>query len=188
MKAIDLLAKEHRLIARVLHALEVATDALQRGAPVPSRFFVDTAGFLLAFADGTHHRKEGVVFRAMIASGARTGEGDIALLTLEHEEGRAWSRALLDSARRMDRDPAAATAVIRIAREYIAHLRDHMRKEDGDFFPSAGKLIVAERHEQVYADCARILDVDLEGHPILAANVVDRLEREARALQPPAGG
>jgi hemerythrin-like domain-containing protein len=185
MKALELLAQEHRMIERVVNALEVAADALHHGKPVPARFFTEAAEFLLAFADGSHHKKEGVVFRAMIQAGARTEHGQIALLTLEHEEGKGFSRALLECARSRDTDPAAKTALVRQARDYIRHLRGHMQKEDGEFFPSAGAMIPEERHAQVYADCARIEDKDLAGNPFETSAVADRLEREARAFARP---
>lgn len=174
MKATELLLREHRLIERVLNALELATDTLQRGGDVPQQFFVDVGECLLGFADGTHHRKEGVVFRAMIAGGAKRGDGAIALLTLEHEEGKAISRAILDSARRMDRDPAAKTAVVSLARSYVTLLRGHIENEDGVVFPMADTLVPGDRHEQVYLDCVAIESPD-KYQPI-----VERLEGDAR--------
>lgn len=185
MKAIELLSQEHRLIERVVNALEAAADSLHHGKPVPARFFTEAAEFLLAFADGSHHKKEGVVFRAMIQAGARTGHGQIALLTLEHEEGKGYSRALLECAGSLDSDPAAKTAMVQLTRTYIQHLRSHMQKEDGELFPSAGKLIPEDRHEQVYADCARIEDRDLKGNAFETAAVAERLEREARTFARP---
>lgn len=176
MKATELLMQEHRLIERVLNVLETATDTLQHGGTVPQRFFVDVGEFLLGFADGTHHRKEGVLFRAMISAGAKPGDGAIALLTLEHEEGRAYSRALLDAARIMDRDPAAKTAVVRLARSYINLLRGHIENEDGMVFPMADTLVPADRHEQVYADCEAVEDTTTR------TAVVERLEIEARSF------
>ena len=184
MKATDLLMQEHRLIERALNVLELGADTLQQGRAVPSRFFVELGEFLLGFADGSHHRKEGVLFRAMIAGGARPGDGAIALLTLEHEEGRSYSRALLDAARLMEKDPAARTAVIRLARNYITLLRGHIESEDGMVFPMADQMIAQDRHEQVWADCRRIDEGDAT--PVAWAAVLERLEVEARGFAPPA--
>lgn len=186
MKAIELLMQEHRLIERVLIALELAADNLQHGGVVPPRFFLDAADFLTGFADGCHHRKEeGVLFRAMIAGGARMGDGAIALMTLEHEEGRAYTQALRDAARRMDTDPAAKTLVTRHARHYIELLRGHIEKEDEVLFPMAADVIPSDRHEQVYADCQRVDDLDTPGARIRFEVLAERLEREAQALVPP---
>jgi hemerythrin-like domain-containing protein len=190
MKATELLMQEHRLIERVLDALELAADAVRRGGMVPPQFFLDATDFLSGFADGCHHRKEeGVLFRAMIAGGSHSSDGAIALMTLEHEEGRAYTRSLRDAARAMDRDPAARTLVVRNARHYIELLRAHIEKEDQMLFPLAADMIPSDRHEQVYADCLRVDDKDAQGDTRTRyAALAERLEREVAALPPPASG
>lgn len=74
--AIALLMEEHRVIERVLRALELATEQLEQGGKVDPDFFIDATDFIRGFADGCHHRKEdGVLFRAMIAAGMPPGRG-----------------------------------------------------------------------------------------------------------------
>ncbi len=48
---------EHRVIERVLTALEKAAGRLESGLMRPG-FFVDAAEFIKGFADGCHHKKE----------------------------------------------------------------------------------------------------------------------------------
>ncbi len=76
-KVSEELMQEHRVIERVLDAIELAAGHLQRGQAVRPEFFLEAATFIAGFADGCHHRKEeGVLFGAMIEGGVpgvRTG-------------------------------------------------------------------------------------------------------------------
>ncbi len=183
MRAIDALMEEHRVIERVLAALEAAANALERQRPVRPGFFLEAADFIAGFADGCHHRKEeGVLFGAMVASGLPAGEGPITVMLMEHEQGRALTRSLRDAARRLsDGDAAAAPQVVAHARQYVALLRDHIMKEDEVLFPMAGELLTAAQDDQILQGFARIERDDAKG------GVHDRLLALAAALEREAG-
>lgn len=185
MKATDLLMQEHRVIERALIGLELAADALQHGGDVRPGFFVEAAEFLSGFADGCHHRKEeDVLFRAMLATGAQTEDGAIAMMSHEHEEGRAYTHALRNAAKRMAKDPSARRDVITNVRRYVALLRAHIEKEDDMLFPIADELIPPEQHDQLFAECVRAdqPDMDSGAHARFLA-LAERLEHEALAFR-----
>lgn len=143
MKATEILSEEHRVIQQVLNALETAATRLERGRPVRPGFFVDAATFIKGFADGCHHRKEeGVLFTSMVAHGLPQQGGPIAVMLAEHEQGRAYTRAMRAAAERMaNGDAAARSEVIANARGYVDLLRQHIAKEDGILFPMADQVI-----------------------------------------------
>lgn len=185
MKATDVLMQEHRVIERVLDALETAANHLERARPVRPGFFLEAADFIAGFADGCHHRKEeGVLFGAMIDSGVPAEGGAIDMMLDEHQQGRAFTRALRDAARGLEAgDPGARRQVVSNARGYVALLRDHIAKEDEMLFPMADEMLSAQRHDEVMRGFEQIEREDagagaLEKYHELAA----RLEAEARAL------
>lgn len=185
MKATDVLMQEHRVIERVLDALETAAGHLERSHAVRLGFFLEAADFIAGFADGTHHRKEeGVLFGAMIDSGAPGKGGAIDMMLDEHEQGRVFNRAMSDAARRMEAgDAEARRQVVSNARGYVALLRDHIAKEDEMLFPMADEMLSAQRHDEVMRGFAQIEQQDagagdLERFHALAG----RLEQEAKAL------
>lgn len=156
MEAIDVLMAEHRVIERVLVALETAAGRLSRGEAVRPGLFADAADFAAGFADGCHHRKEeGVLFPAMTAH----GEAPIDVMLEEHEAGRVLVRQMRAAARRLEGDPSAASQVVAAARGYIALLRDHIEKEDEMLFPMADELIPASEQAGVLS---RFDDVEHE--------------------------
>lgn len=185
MQAIDVLMQEHRVIERVLDALETAAAHLARGEAVPARFFLDTADFAAGFADGCHHRKEeGVLFPTMKQHGAPPAGGAIEVMLDEHEQGRSYVRQLREAARELDAgDATAARRVVGAARGYAALLRDHIGKEDEMLFPLASELIPAGAQDEVIDAFERVeeADRDAPSHDQLMV-LAEQLTREADAL------
>ncbi|MFI5246836.1 MAG: hemerythrin domain-containing protein [Gemmatimonadales bacterium] len=185
MKASEILMQEHRLIERVLDALEIAAGHLERSHAVPPAFFLEAADFIAGYADGCHHRKEeDVLFGAMIESGVPSGAGVIDMFLDEHEQGRALTRALRDAARRLQAgDAPARTQIVSSVRRYVALLRDHIMKEDEMLFPMADELLSPARHESVLAGFERVEreDTAAGAHEKFHA-LAEKLEREAGAF------
>ena len=183
MEATQILMDEHRVIERVLGALEAAAARMSSGATVRAEFFLQAAEFIATFADGCHHRKEeGVFFPALEAAGIPRAGGPIGVMLAEHEEGRRITRGLRAAAERMQAgDEGAATEARWKALEYAALLRQHIMKEDNILFPMADGAIVGRELEAVTAGFARLqreetADVVQAKYRALA----EELEREAR--------
>lgn len=179
MQAIAVLMNEHRVIERVLAALEAGAARLARAEPVRPGFFLDCADFASQFADGCHHRKEeGALFPAMTAHGAPAQGGPIAVMLHEHEDGRVQVRRLREAATRFERgDATAAAGIVSAARAYVALLRDHIVKEDEVLFPMAAAMIPETGQNHVLAQFARVEHDDPQAHARLLA-LADALERE----------
>ncbi len=152
MKATEILSSEHRVIERVIAALEIAADQLEAGQNISPEFFVEASDFIKGFADGCHHRKEeGVLFKAMNEYGLPVQGGPIGVMLYEHEQGRQFTRGMREAALRlMEGDEAARSAVIQNARGYAQLLRQHILKEDHILFPMADQVIPISEQEAVY--------------------------------------
>ncbi len=153
MRPTEILMNEHRVIERVLDALEAASARLEAGEDVRAGFFLDAADFIAGFADGTHHRKEeDVLFGAMIAGGSPDHGGPIDMMLEEHEQARLYTRAIRDGARALQRgETGAHRKVAASARHYIALLRDHIVKEDDMLFPMANDIFTPGEEAEVLA-------------------------------------
>jgi hemerythrin-like domain-containing protein len=186
-RASDELMQEHRIIERVLDALETAAGHLESGHPVRPEFFLEAADFIAGFADGCHHKKEeGVLFGAMIESGLPRFDGPLDMFLDEHVQGRAFTRGMRDAARQLEAgDAGARAAVISNARRYVALLRDHIIKEDEMLFRMADEMFSAERQRSVLRDFERVEreDVGPMAHKKFHA-LAEKLEREAAAMTP----
>jgi hemerythrin-like domain-containing protein len=161
MEATDILMKEHRVIERVLAALEKAAGRLASGESIDLAVFLQAAEFSKGFADGCHHKKEeGALFPAMEAAGVPREGGPIGVMLAEHEVGRTLSGAMGAAAGRLAAGDADAQAeVVKSAMGYVALLRQHIAKEDNVLFPMAARFLrgtaqaeLAEAFERVERD------------------------------------
>jgi hemerythrin-like domain-containing protein len=152
MKATEILSEEHKVIVRVISALETAANRLEAGQDVPASFFLDAADFIKGFADGCHHRKEeGVLFQSMAANGVPVQNGPIGAMLADHEQGRLFTRGMREAAQRLQAgDRMAVAAVVENARGYANLLRMHIYKEDNILFPMADRAIPVDQQAQVF--------------------------------------
>jgi hemerythrin-like domain-containing protein len=158
MKATEILTEEHGVILRVITALEKAARRLEQGHTVDPDFFIDAAAFIKGFADGCHHvKEEGVLFPAMIAHGLPAQGGPVGAMMTEHEQGRAFTRAMKAAAEKLKAgDESQRAEVIKNASGYADLLRQHIAKENGVLFPMADRVIPEVEHGQMEEDFERV--------------------------------
>ena len=154
MKATQILMNEHRVIERVLTALEIAAGRVKQGEEVRPAFFINAALFIKNYADGCHHHKEeGILFVAMNEAGISSEGGPVGMMLAEHEQGREYTAAMKDAAEKWEKgDRSARGAVAQNALGYVSLLRPHIQKEDKILFPMAERAIPPQLQEKVDAD------------------------------------
>ncbi len=182
MEATDILIEEHRIIERVLSALERHTRRLEAGSAVRPGFFEDATAFFRNFTDGCHHRKEEEAFlMAMMDAGLSNQTGPLAIMLAEHERGRACNRAIEKAARALERgESAARDDLIRNALEYAALMRQHIRRENEFLFPTADRLIPPQAQKALAAEFERFERAETgAGVHKQYRNLADALEKEA---------
>lgn len=151
------LVTEHRLIKRMLTLLERFAPLTVTGEFTNWQFYLDGVDFIRQYADRFHHAKEeDVLFEALVAGGMPRQNSPVAAMLMEHDQGRAYIRALETAAARAlagERDQEEAIA--ENARAYAALLRDHIAKEDEILYPLAERIIPAERRPGIVAGYQR---------------------------------
>jgi len=129
-KATALLSDEHRVIERVLGALEKLTEKSAIECLEPWKKALD---FIRNFADRCHHvKEEKVLFPALEEHGIPNEGGPIGVMLQEHEEGRALVRTFAAG------DPATAVSAIR---RFVLLLREHITKENEVLFPMSDQVL-----------------------------------------------
>jgi hemerythrin-like domain-containing protein len=145
--AYSVLAREHRLIERVLDALGRLCDEARRTRQVDGPAAQLAIHFLRDFADRTHHLKEErILFPAIAAQGYFPG----CALVSDHEEGRERVSRMADAVQRaMNGDEGAIRLFVRTARSFISFLRDHIAKEDECLADVVNASFPREGHERL---------------------------------------
>jgi hemerythrin-like domain-containing protein len=147
-KPTQILSDEHRVIERVL-------DALQRLTALPVNESLEhwkkALEFLRHFADQCHHfKEEKVLFPAMEAHGIPRDGGPIGMMLAEHEEGRAHVRSMTSAVEQSAAGNAAAIdSLLSHADAYVNLLREHIQKEDDILFRMADEVIPEDEHRQI---------------------------------------
>ncbi len=158
MKAIEILVQEHRVIERVLGALETAASRVAGPGESGPSFFIDACEFIHGFADGFHHLKEeNVLFETLAQYGMPRHGGPIAVLLAEHDQGRAFARGLRAAAERWAGGDASARAdAVEHAQAYVDLMRQHIAKEENILFVMAEQFLPPDVQELVLADFERV--------------------------------
>lgn len=182
----DQLKTEHDRIARGVACLaRLAAHLRARGDVHPDAVHA-LLEFLREYADHDHHvREERVLFPWMSAHGMPPEAGPVAMMLMEHDEGRALLRHLLAASKHIQTDDGARKEFILNAESYCRLLYEHIDKENHVLYP------LADRMGEMPAELASQWAVD-EGVVERWESIVERLENEARewpqaAVQPRPG-
>jgi len=156
--ATGVLRDEHKLILEVAGALEAMLIAEEEGTPLDYDAVARCITFFRLFADACHHGKEeDLLFPGLEAEGMPRDSGPIAVMLYEHEQGRAFVRAMaasLEDARA--RDDQAGAALRSGAEGFIELIVAHIGKEDNVLFNMADGMIVGPTCRDL---CARYDEV-----------------------------
>ncbi|HOG48097.1 MAG TPA: hemerythrin domain-containing protein [Anaerolineae bacterium] len=180
-KATDILMAEHRGIERMLNVVEAAAARVERGEPVPPALFADAAAFFANFADRCHHSKEEQhLFKTMAERGIPVEGGPIGVMLAEHEQGRAYVRAM-----REEGDKYAAGTLkdphrlVEAVRGYAGLLRQHIMKEDRVLYPMAERVLTPMDQTALVEACERVEREEMgEGEHERFHAMIEQLERE----------
>lgn len=138
-----ILRDQHRNILKIADVLEEVLSL----EPEPGAFDYDAiaecVSFIRLYADALHHGKEeDLLFPALEEVGMSRQTGPIAVMLHEHEQGRAYARAMADALpAARDGDHDAQRRVVNAGHGYIALIRGHILKEDNILFNMADQMI-----------------------------------------------
>jgi hemerythrin-like domain-containing protein len=189
MDPVTVLLNEHRVIERVLGALEAAADHLDAGGSLRPEFFPEAIAFLTEFADRRHHHKEeDLLFPALVRAGLPGDGGPVAVMLHEHDAGRQLIATMRRAAAAVAGAEATAAPVLaEAARAYAELLRHHIAKEDQVLFPMAGQVLSPGAASGLAAAFDQAVDHERSADPGgKYLTMADALEREAGRLAPPA--
>jgi len=143
MLATENLKEEHQVILRMIKVLIVASDKLERSEDVSPEIFKKAVDFIQTFADRCHHGKEqDTLFPLMEARGILRHRGPIAVMLMEHEQGRQYVKGLAEALLRYEKgNKTAKSSIVKNARGYAELLDQHIYKEDNILYPMGDKVL-----------------------------------------------
>jgi len=137
------LVTEHLLIKRMLALIERFAPLTAAGKFSDWQFYLDGVDFIRHYADRFHHAKEeDVLFEALVANGMPRQNSPVAAMLMEHDQGRAYVRAMEAGALKAIGGEAGQEQIIaENALAYAALLREHISREDEILYPLAERVL-----------------------------------------------
>ena len=138
-----MLRDQHQNILKIADVLEEVLGH----EPQPGAFdydaIEDCVSFIRLYADALHHGKEeDLLFPELEAVGMSRQGGPLAVMLHEHQEGRAYARAMLETLPHARHgDPVAQRKLANAGHGYISLIRGHILKEDNILFNMADQMI-----------------------------------------------
>lgn len=138
-----LLKHEHRMIEKVMRALDGLCWRLQNNEPVPSEALFKLLDFIQNFTDGTHHaREEEFLFPILERSGISNENGPLGFLRQAHAAERGLAQQLEQAtAEFVAGDSQAGDRFARTAWRFRQQLLGHMAQEDAILFCLTEELL-----------------------------------------------
>ncbi len=134
MQLVEAICRDHRLIWRVAGSL-VAWAERGSDRPDAAADLDDYVRFLKIFVHGHHHRREEILFRALVEHAeVPRHRGPIEVLTAEHEE----SQRRIDALAAAGSSEATSAAAVALASELLQHLD----KEESVLLPEAERRLI----------------------------------------------
>ena len=178
----QVLSDEHQLILRMITLVERNTALMEQGKFRDWQFFLDAVDFIRNYADRFHHAKEeDVLFVELVNNGMPEKQSPIEAMHMEHDQGRAFVRALEAAAEKaLAGEPGQMPLIAENAKGYAALLRGHIDKEDKILYPLAERVLpenVRPCMQQAYADAeAKTPGLEEKYHQL-----VEKYEQQAAA-------
>lgn len=146
MKATDILGHEHKVIMLVLDAAEKEANSIQQSGKIHADVVTKILEVLRNFADKCHYGKEEKhLFITMQKRGMPADSGPIAVMLLEHAEGRKYIKTIADALPGAQAGDTKAVATLRDGLVgYVALLRAHITKENNILFPMADQMFTED--------------------------------------------
>jgi len=181
MSATQSLKEEHQIILRMTKILNVAASKLEKDENISPQVFRKAVDFIQTFADRCHHGKEqDTLFPLMGQRGIPTTEGPIAVMLIEHEQGRRYVKGLAETLTNYESgNKAAKRAIVENARGYAELLDQHIYKEDNILYPMGDRVLSQSDNEDLLEKFDKIEKerIGEEKHEYYL-NMIEELEKE----------
>jgi hemerythrin-like domain-containing protein len=162
---LDRLRQDHTNVLQLLNVLERQIAVLDRRERPDWDIVEGAIEYLLTYPDLRHHPLEDQILRHLQAKDPSAAE-PLSGLDTEHRKQSESLRRLAAATHQVLQDVSMARqSYIDLLRSFVAAQRDHIRKEEVSFFPSAERILDAPDWVTLDRQAADMID-PLAGDPV----------------------
>ena len=131
------LQKDHKLIEKVLLALDSTIKLLKDGKKIPEQILLPTIDFTQNFTDICHHGKEEeALFPALEKAGMPSHMGPIRMMIVEHQRTKAIAEQIELASKKYLKTNDSVDLILTLE-VYVQHVTEHLWKENNRLFKMA---------------------------------------------------
>lgn len=148
------LENDHEHILQLIDVMEVM---IGEANPVVSDL-EEVVELIRKFADGLHHAKEeNLLFPLMAEKGFSMQQGPVAVMLMDHEQGRNFVKGMAENIRLYQNgETAALKEVYANMQGYMELLSNHIAKENNILFRMADNVFTSGDHQSLLAQFSTI--------------------------------
>ena len=131
------LRKDHKLIEKVLQALDATIKLLKDGKQIPEEILSPTLDFTQNFTDVCHHGKEEeALFPALEKAGMPSHMGPIRMMIIDHQRTKTISKKIGETSKKYLETNDSIDLILALE-VYVQHVTEHLWKENNRLFMMA---------------------------------------------------
>ena len=131
------LRKDHKLIEKVLQALDATIKLLKDGKHIPEQILLPTIDFTQNFTDVCHHGKEEeALFPALEKAGMPSHMGPIRMMIIDHQRTKTISKKIGETSKKYLETNDSIDLILALE-VYVQHVTEHLWKENNRLFMMA---------------------------------------------------
>jgi hemerythrin-like domain-containing protein len=157
-KPTDVLEEEHHYILKVIGAMSVLAESLEKGEQVEPETLKNIVEFMRIFADKCRHGKEETLLFPILEKRGVPMQGcPIGVLTHDHQTGRVLVTGLAEAAEGYQKgDLTARDGLLNNIHGITALYPGHIWKEDYLAFPMSNKVLTAEDQKSLSEEFEKV--------------------------------
>ena len=160
------LRAEHKHMGNVLKLLVEQVDLLEEGSAVDCHVLYEVMDYVTTWPDRFHHPREDIIY-ARVAEIDVQAADDVDTLQRDHDVTARRGQSLLEAISAWQQGEVSDKKLIKAAREYVAHVYDHMAVEEQVVFPRIQAVLTEEDWRDLVADDSiRAVNKPLFGVPV----------------------
>lgn len=176
-KPTEMLEEEHHVIQKIVGVMATLLERLQKGEDMKGATIKDVVEFMRIYGDKCHHGKEEThLFPLLGKRGVPMTGCPVAVLTHEHDKGRALVKQLAEAGTNYaNGNKSAKDNLIKSLQGLIDLYPNHIWKEDYLLFPMTNKVL-SDSDQKDLSDKFEAVEKEI------GRNVHKRLEKMAERL------
>ena len=145
------LRAEHRHIATVMQLFSDQLQAIEAGETVDAHVVYEIMDYMATWPDRYHHPREDLIYHR-VAELDRKAADDVDTLQRDHDVTARRGQQLLQDIERWREGELKGSAIVKMGREYVGHMYEHMNVEEKVVFPHIESVLTLEDWRELAED------------------------------------